>query len=186
MKRVLRIALLVVLLGTIAGATAVAVNTYAQGEIGQPTMVPAEALTPAPTPPDSRRIAILSLLIASNEEGAVEEIGLENGRVLVGYAPNVIGLYGPWTVELVTRDGTSIRYGTLDPRATSVEDGEGDTPHTRFIETSTSYELVVPLSDPEGADLQVAEIRLFDQNGKPIFAATVSDEELVQIPTQRQ
>ena len=161
-------------------------SATAQEDITAPTMVPARVLTPAPTPADDRRIAILPLVIVSDEEGTVERVALENGRIVGGYGPNVLGLTGPWAVELVRESGDSMRYGTLDPRQVHVEDVEGDVPHRSMLETNISYEWVVPLNNAEGKDLQVREIRIYDERENLIFAAALRGNEITVLPIDGQ
>lgn len=168
-----------VVLAAVLGALALAIvagfygQAVAQEQRIQPTVVPAEALTPAPTPPDNRQVAILTLVIASTDEGKVERVALERGRIVRSYAPHVLVLDGPWTIELVGRE--TIRYGALDPRAVEVETDDEEAPYTYIIETSALWELVVPLFE-NGKDLEVKEINIYDQDGNLIFSTPVDRE----------
>src|SRR5215475_12732004 len=93
----------------------------AQEPFGEkPTPISARDLTPAPKPEDKREIAILDLVINSSQEGKVESVTLERGRIVQGYAPNVLSMPGEWTVELVGKEQT-VTYGVLDPRHVEVE-----------------------------------------------------------------
>lgn len=148
-------------------------NVVAQEEFKRPTLVPAEALTPAPTPADRREVAILSLLIKANEEGKVEAVELQKGSIVTSFAPNVLGLSGPWTVELVGKD--TIQFGTLNPLHVRVYDGEQDTPHTSLLVTETTWELVVPLYD-RGQDLEVTQINIYDESRRQVFSTPVDRE----------
>jgi len=163
-------------------ATGTLKDGSAQRKFGEkPTPIPADVLIPAPTPPDEREIAILSLRVISDEEGQLETIELQQGRTLNSYAPNVLALSGPWTVELAGEEGT-VRYGILDPRMVEVEGGEEfdmEAPYSNIIETDFVWELVVPLYD--GAkDLQVQQIKIFDENKKLVFITYYSDEGWMQ------
>jgi len=150
------------------------------------TPVPAGVFTPAPTPEDDRRIAVLTLRIESDEDEQVRVVELVESMIVRGYGPNVFGLQGPWTVELVSREGEMLQYGILDPRAARVEDLEGEVPHTVMIESKIVTDLVIPLNTAEGKDLNIGEIRLLDQPGNLIFAATISDNEVVPVPLREQ
>lgn len=145
----------------------------AQEEFVRPTVVPAEVLTPAPTPPDGRQVAILNLAIVSAGEGEIEKVTLEQGRIINSYAPNVLGLAGPWTVELVGEE--PIRFGTLNPLVVRVYDEKQEVPHDVSQSETTMWELVVPLYN-DGKDLQVREINIYDQNEKLIFTTIVDRE----------
>jgi hypothetical protein len=152
-------------------------NATAQEEFGrQPTIVPARELTPAPTPPDDREVAILQLFISSTERGEIRGVRLMEAQIIRSYAPNVLRLAGPWTIEL---DGEkSIRYGTLDPRAAHVEHDEEDQDeiHQNVYLTETTWELVIPLYDRE-QDLGVRQINIYDERGERIFSTPVDREE---------
>lgn len=149
----------------------------AQGPFGdKPTPIPADAQTPAPTPEDSREVAILTLVINSTEEGKIEGVQLERGLIIQSFAPNVLGLPGEWTVELVGEEGT-VPFGVLDPRHVEVENEQNaEQPYTYIYETSYVWELVVPLFDNEGKDLLVKEINIFDAEGNLIFNTPVDRE----------
>lgn len=151
----------------------------------RPTVVPAEALTPAPTPADDRQIAILNLVVVAAQGGKVESVRLERAQIVGGYAPNVFGLSGPWAVELVGKE--TIRFGTLDPRQVRVYDGdEGgkDVPHTTSFAHETTWELVVPLHR-DGQDLGVREINIYDERGRLIFSTPVEREKWLSAGEQR-
>ncbi|MGH2538655.1 MAG: hypothetical protein ACRDHL_14800 [Candidatus Promineifilaceae bacterium] len=161
-----------------AALVAAALSGCATGSEAQqlrelPTVVPAQELTPAPTPADGRQVAILQLVVLSNADGRVEEVRLEKGQIVTAFAPNVFGRAGAWTVELVGR--TPMRFGVPDPREAHIEDGEEGAPHTTEILAEVSWELVVPLSD-KGQPLGVEEIRILDQNGELIFSTPVDRE----------
>jgi hypothetical protein len=156
----------------------------AQRKFGEkPTPIPADVLIPAPTPPDEREIAILSLRVISDEEGQLEAIELQQGRTLNSYAPNVLALSGPWTVELAGEEGT-LRYGILDPRMVEIEGGEDydmEAPYINIIETDIVWELVVPLYD--GAkDLQVMQINIYDEKEALVFSTDVKGKGWMQEP----
>lgn len=72
----------------------------AQENEAKPTLVPLKVQTPAPTPPDGREVAILTLVIKSGGEGKLEGIDLETARIIRSYAPNVLNRGGQWTVEV--------------------------------------------------------------------------------------
>jgi hypothetical protein len=145
----------------------------AQEELQRPTVVPATALTPAPTPADRREVAILNLLIKANREGKVEAVELQRGSIVRSFAPNVLGLSGPWTVELVGKD--TIRFGTLNPLYGRVYNDEKDAPHTGLLATERTWELVVPLYD-RGQDLEVTQINIYDESERQIFSTPVDRE----------
>jgi hypothetical protein len=146
----------------------------AQENPERPTMIPAQDATSAPTPPDGRTIAILTLQIISSEEGIVASIELQRARILVGYAPNVLDdILGEWTVELVVPGG-SIRYGILDPRRVEAE-GEGEAPSESFILSDITTDLIVPLYQDD-QDLKVEQINIYDQDGKLIFSTPVEED----------
>jgi len=148
-------------------------NARAQEELERPTVVPATALTPAPTPRDAREVAILTLYITADEEGSVEAVELESARIVRSFAPNVLGLSGPWTVELVGRD--TVRFGTLNPLYVRVYDDEEDVPHSGLWLTETLWRLVVPLYD-RGEDLEVTEINIYDETQEWFFSTPVDRE----------
>lgn len=148
-------------------------NARAQEEFQRPTVVPATALTPAPTPPDGREVAILNLLIKADKEGTVEAAELESGSIVNSFAPNVLGLSGPWMVELVGEE--TIRFGTLNPLYVRVYDDEKESPHSGLWLTETTWRLVVPLYD-RGQDLKVTQINIYDENERQIFSTPVDRE----------
>jgi hypothetical protein len=148
-------------------------NARAQEELERPTVVPATVLTPAPTPPDSREVAILTLYIRADEEGAVEAVELESASIVRSFAPNVLGLYGAWTVELVGKD--TIRFGALNPLHVRVYGDEEAVPHTDLWLTETTWRLVVPLYD-RGEDLEVTEINIYDETQEWVFSTPVDRE----------
>lgn len=149
----------------------------AQNEVGpKPTFVPADALTPVPTPPDGRQVAILTLVIESDAEGRLKGAQLERGRIVNSYAPNVAERPGEWTVEVVGE--RSLRFGIEDPRRLHVY-GEGeeqpDVAHASEMQTGVVVDLVVPLWDLD-TDLQAKEIRILDQEGNVVFVTEVDRE----------
>jgi hypothetical protein len=170
----------------VAGVLAVLVSGVVPGSGGlsgaqeqfgrQPTFIPAAAQTPAPTPPDGRQVALLTLSVTSNSEGKLEDIVLRQGRILSSYAPNVFDRQGEWMVELVSGDQRTVRFGTQDPRRVEVENPSGETsPLTTMIEPDASWELVVPLYDDD-KDLKVEKIIIYDQEGKEVFTTPVDRE----------
>lgn len=148
----------------------------AQDTFGEkPTPMSARELTPAPTPEDEREIAILNLVINSSQEGKVESVTLERGRIVKGYAPNVFGQTGDWTVELVGKEKT-VSYGVLDPRHVEVENEQNaEQPFTYIYVPSYEWELVVPLYE-DGKDMQIEVIKIYDTEGNQIFETNVDRE----------
>jgi hypothetical protein len=145
----------------------------AQEEFVRPTLVPAEILTPAPKPADDRQVAILNLVVVSSSDGNIERVTLEQGRIINSFAPNVLGLTGPWTVELVGEE--RVRFGTLDPREIRIYDQNEELPHDVSLGENIAWELVVPLYD-NGQDLGVREINIYDQNENLIFNTLIDRE----------
>lgn len=145
--------------------------------ISLPTFMPADALIPAPTPSDDREIAVLSLLVVSDPDGAVESVQLEQAHIIRSYAPSVLLLTGEWKVELIGRDSV-VSYGIQDPRRVEIaldSEDESDPPFMNMLNLDLSWELVVPLYD--GADdLQVTEIKIYDVSGDLIFSLRVDRE----------
>lgn len=182
MKRLLALPSSAAILLILLLASACGGGTGAQEEVELPTVVPARALTPAPPVPDDRRTAVMTLSVVSSADGEVEGVKLEQGQIINAYGPNVFGLAGPWTVELSGE--STIRYGTLDPRRFEVEDEEDERGFTNLFQPDVTWDLVVPLSDARGNDLQVEEIRLFDQAENLIFSAAVRDEKLIPLDVQ--
>ena len=147
--------------------------------------ISAAALTPAPTPADSRQIAVLTLLVRSNEAGDVSEVAMIDGVVQPGYGPNVANRPGAWTVSLVANADEVLRFGTPDPRQVRVEGGADDVPHTTAFEPEIEFVLVLPLSDPEGTNFAVTQLRLYDQPGNLIFAAGVRGGKIAPISVRQ-
>jgi hypothetical protein len=142
-----------------------------------PTFIPAEGSIPAPTPPDDREIAVLSLSVISNADGAVESVQLEQARIVRSYAPSVLLLTGEWKVELIGRDSV-LSYGIQDPRRVEIaldSEDESDPPFVNVMNLDLSWELVVPLYDGPD-DLQVTEINIYDVSGDLIFSRRVDRE----------
>jgi hypothetical protein len=174
-NRVLVLILLVATVGTILVInTAMQQNVSAQQEFQQPTVVSGDVLTPASTPVDNREVAILDLVIVSAEDGTIETVRLERGRIVRRFAPNVFGLAGAWTVELVGAE--TVSFGTPDPRQAHVLDEDTDVPHTSTLLTGeVAWELVVPLFAKE-QDLGIQEINIYDETGELIFTTPVDRE----------
>lgn len=147
-----------------------------EGDV-KPTVVPAEVLTPAPTPPDSREVAILTLVIVSSPDGKVEKVTLETAKIVRAYAPNVFDRPGEWTVRLEGEH--EAQFGVTDPRRMSVFPGPNDekteAPHGAEFLTEVTWELVVPLYLFD-RDLGVKTIHILDQEGNVIFATEVDRE----------
>jgi len=142
----------------------------------KPTAVPAEFLTPVPTPPDAREVAILTLFITSSQDGKVEKAELQHARIVQGYAPNVLGRPGDWTVEVLGDE--KLVYGVVDPRRmdVSVEPNQpSEAPHSTEFQTEVTWELVVPLYQFD-RDLHATDINIFDESGNLIFTAKVDRE----------
>jgi hypothetical protein len=152
-------------------ALAVAAWWLFRGRIPPAGGISAAALTPAPTPADSRQVAILTLIVHSDAAGAVSAVEMVEGVVRSGYGPNVVNRPGAWTVSLMSASAEVLRFGTPDPRQIRVEGGAGDVPHTSAFEPEVEVTLVVPLSAADGADLSATQLLLFDQPGNLIFAA---------------
>jgi hypothetical protein len=148
----------------------------AQDEFGpKPTFVPAEALTPVPTPPDGRQVAILTLVVEGEGED-LKGIQLERGQIVNSYAPNVANRPGEWTVEVIGE--RSLRFGIDDPRRLHVygsREDQREQAHTTELVGSLNFDLVVPLYDLD-TDLQAKEIRILDQEGNVIFNTEVDRE----------
>lgn len=151
------------------------VGTTAQTEFGpRPTFVPAEDLTPVPTPPDDRQVAILTLVVSGEGED-LRGIQLERGQIINSYAPNVANRPGEWIVE-VTGDG-NLTFGIEDPRRQHVygEREQEEQAHTSEMAGSLVFDLVVPLYDLD-RDLQAKEIRIFDAEGNELFVTEIDRE----------
>ena len=173
MKRILLITGVLALLAMGAVVLELPLRPAAQGEGPKPTLVPIEALTPAPTPPDRREVAILTLVIESDPEGQIVLVALEQARILRSYAPDILGRTGPWTVELLGE--TELRYGVRDPRWREVFPVDRDEPFQNEYATSVVWELVVPLYLFD-EDLNVQVINLYDQVGNLVFETEVDRE----------
>jgi hypothetical protein len=133
-----------------------------------------QALTPAPTPPDARRVAILTLRITSTTDGKLDGIHLEKGRIVGSYAPHVLGVRGEWTVILVSHTQQRLTFGIEDPRRLSSFDPHNvQDPHTTKLLPDVTVELVVPLNDQLGKDLRVVQINIADQNQQQVFSTPV-------------
>ncbi|GAB4573004.1 MAG: hypothetical protein Kow0077_14040 [Anaerolineae bacterium] len=172
---VMAVAGLAVLVGVLLVASTIGIG--AQNEFGpKPTFVPAEALTPVPTPDDGRQVAILTLVVEGERED-LRGIQLERGRIITGYGPNVAGRPGEWTV--IVSGERELTFGIEDPRRFHVY-GEGEEreqpAHSSEIVGSLVFDLVVPLHDVRGADLQAKEIRILDQSGNEIFVTEIDRE----------
>ncbi len=142
----------------------------------KPTAVPAEFLTPVPTPPDSREVAILTLFITSSQDGKVEKFELQHVRIVQGYAPNILGRPGDWTVEVLGDE--KLVFGVGDPRRVNVSaepNQASEAPHNTEFETEVTWELVVPLYQFD-QDLHATDINVYDQSGNLIFSVKVDRE----------
>lgn len=179
MKRILVLVFALVFLLVVLLALSLTSGGGAREIFQEATIVPHQGLTPVPTAPSGLRIAVLTLSVFSRADGVVERVELDKGRIIAGYGPNVLGLSGAWTVELVGE--RSNRFGTFDPRRIEVENKEGEPPFIYIFEPNTTWDLVVPLNDASGKDLQVQEIRLFDEDGNLVFAVAVRQGELIPI-----
>jgi hypothetical protein len=156
-------------------------NTEAQTNPNEvkPTFVPAKDLTLAPTPPDNRQVAILTLAIQSDDSGKVREFQLEKGQIITSYAPNVLNRPGDWTVEVIGSND-KLRYGIQDPRKLDVfgpvENKGGENPaHSSEFATNITYDLIVPLYALD-KDLGATEINIYDQDNNRIFSTPVDRE----------
>lgn len=147
----------------------------------RPTFVPIEVEQGAPTPEDGREVAVLTLVVTSDQEGKLEGIELEAAQVLHSYAPNVLERPGQWTVEVIGANG-ELRYGVQDPRYLNVYGEpenqepveEGQPPHGTELLTNTIWELVVPLYS-YGENLEATEINIYDQAGTLVFSTPVDE-----------
>lgn len=142
----------------------------------KPTVVPADFLTPVPTPPDAREVAILTLFITSSPDGKVEKVELQRGSIVQGYAPNVSERPGEWTVEVLGDEKFS--FGVGDPRRLDVSAEPNqpmEAPHTTEFQTEVTWELVVPLYLFD-QDLHATTINIYDQSGNLIFTTPVDRE----------
>lgn len=145
----------------------------AQDREAMPTLIPLKIQTPAPTPPDQREVAILTLVVKSDREGKLESIGLEKGVILRSYAPNVLDRTGTWTVVLAGEE--KFVYGILDPRwREAYPQKEGELFQSEYA-TEVVWELVVPLYLFD-KDLNVETITIFDETGTRIFTTEVDRE----------
>ncbi len=147
--------------------------------------ISAAVLTPAPTPADGRRVALLTLVITSNEAGDVTGVVMMGGVVQAGFGPNVLNRPGAWTVSLGSMGEEVLRYGVPDPRLVRVEGAVGELPHASFSEPEVEFDLIVPLSDASGNELSVTELRLLDQAGSLIFTAGLREGKLFPIPLRQ-
>jgi hypothetical protein len=141
----------------------------------------AAALTPAPTPADTRQVAVLTLRILSDEAGRVAAVELVEGVVRPGYAPNVTNRPGAWTVSALSDAAEVLRFGTEDPRQIRIEGGAGEAPHTTAFEPDVEVNLVVPLSDVDGTEWSISQLQLYDELGNLIFAAAVRGGKIAPI-----
>ncbi len=154
-------------------------SVEAQEKFQPPTPVPASAMTPAPKPGDDRQIAILNLTVFTSAEGQIENITLDKGRIIYGYAPNVFGIAGQWTIELVGKQ--VYHFKTSDPRQVHVLDGNEEVPHSTFILTGKfPWELVVPLYS-KAIDLGIVTINIYDENDQLIYSTPVNREEWLKL-----
>ncbi len=173
--------LLIALCGAVVALSALLLaslpGTNAQDEFGpKPTFVPAEALTPVPTPPDGRQVAILTLAVQGDGQ-ALKEIRLERGQIISSYAPNVENRPGEWTV-IVRGERGELSFGISDPRRLHVygsQDIKEDQAHMTELVGGLTFELVVPLWNQD-VDLGAREIHILDQNGTEIFVTEIDRE----------
>ena len=142
-------------------------------------------LRPAPTPDDGRQIAVLQLRVVSDAAGEVIGVEMQQGEQRPGYGPNVVNRPGPWTVLLTSGASEALRYGIQDPRLARVESDDPSAPHGTLLDPDVTFELVVPLATAEGEPLAVDIIRLYDRDGRLIFAAGLRDRELVPLPVRQ-
>jgi hypothetical protein len=141
------------------------------GEVeGNPIPRAANDLVAAPKPLDGRLVSALSLQVSSDADGNVLGVEIVGSEFLNSFAPNVLGLSGPWGIALVGEEITS--YGVLDPRLARVEGSDEDEPHSSFIDPDTEWQLVVPLFDGE-KDLSVEAIVIVDDEGNVVFSAVI-------------
>lgn len=145
----------------------------AQENEAKPTLVPLKVQTPAPTPPDGREVAILTLVIKSGGEGKLEGIDLETARIIRSYAPNVLNRGGQWTVDVEGEKG--LRFGVQDPRWREAFPKEEGASFENEILSEVVWELVVPLYLFD-EDLNAQVIHIFDENGERIFTTEVDRE----------
>jgi hypothetical protein len=151
------------------------ITIQSQAEGPKPTLIPLKVQIPAPTPPDSRQVAILTLHINSDSKGNIEAIKMEDARIIKSYAPNVLDRTGPWTVELLGEK--EIRFGVMDPRwQEAYLPKESEEVFQSEYATEVVWELVVPLYIYD-KDIHVEKINLYDQQGELIFETTVNRED---------
>ncbi len=173
MKRIWLFMLGILILAALGIVIGLPIRSVAQVREPKPTLIPPQVQTPAPTPPDNREVAILTLIVQSNPEGELEQIALEHGRIIRSYAPNVFDRTGQWTVELLGSE--EMRFGVQDPRwRESFPTGERNQFESELV-SDLLWELVVPLYYFE-KDLGVEMIRIYDQRGEPIFSVEIDRE----------
>jgi hypothetical protein len=164
---------IIVLLVAVALALLWPGRLMAQENEAKPTLVPLKVQTPAPTPPDGREVAILTLVIKSGGEGKLEAIDLETARIIRSYAPNVLNRGGQWTVEVEGVEG--LRFGVQDPRWREAFPEKEGAPFENEILSQVVWELVVPLYLFD-QDIQAQVINLYDEQGERIFTTEVDRE----------
>ena len=155
----------------IAGLSILFGGADIQAQQPEPARIPVRPVAEVPTPPDERKVAIVTvrlLTVAPDKvSGEVKDV-----RTVRSYAPNVFDKAGPWTVELVGSE--QIKYGVLDPRQVHIFDAGDKMAHGQELVRDVTWELVVPLFK-DGQDLKVTLIKVFDQQGTLIFQTPPED-----------
>jgi hypothetical protein len=145
----------------------------------QRKFVSPDTLIPVPKSSAERRVAILNLRVISGDKGEVKSVELQRGRVINSFAPNVLNVSGQWMVELVGQQVYS--FGCSDPRRVEAENDEFKKPFIYVFEKVIEWELVAPLNNAAGKDLQVKRVNIYDQERNLIFAASVDQDKVSQI-----
>jgi hypothetical protein len=146
-----------------------------------PTLIPAGALTPPPTPSGDQQLLLITLTTESQADGTLITTTLERAQVLRTFAPNVFGRPGDWTVRLRAGEreacgaGDTICFGIPDPRLIEIENPDGDPPYRYVLEPQLEWQLPVPLYQ-DGTKLGVTAIDVLDEDGELVITLQYDPE----------
>jgi hypothetical protein len=161
-------------------------DSVVENEAAKPTMIPYEVRATADQPSDEREVAVLQLVIEAEEgdellPARVTEVQLSRAYIVQGFAPNVEGREGAWTVA-VTGEVGEFRFGIENlavlhvyPSTEELQENPELGSHERVVQSGIVVDLIIPLYQLE-ENINAQTIAILDESGTVIFETTIDRE----------